>query len=84
MQYFNVFIILLSERRLSKVKGTNKKLTSKDMISVLQQTRDDYMSRLISSSAEQLSAFAPTEGDKEIAISYVEVIEQSFFILKFI
>ncbi|KAG8185870.1 hypothetical protein JTE90_004412 [Oedothorax gibbosus] len=60
------------ERRLSRVKGTNKAPTSKDMISVLQQARDDYMSRLISSSAEQLSAFAPTEGDRELTISYVE------------
>ncbi|GFX57945.1 hypothetical protein TNCV_3069121 [Trichonephila clavipes] len=60
------------ETRLSKVKGLNKNLTSKDMITVLQKARDDYMSRLISSSAEQLCAIDSLEGDKEVSVSYVE------------
>ncbi|GIX66732.1 hypothetical protein CDAR_431701 [Caerostris darwini] len=60
------------EARLSKVKGLNKNLTSKDMINVLQKARDDYMSRLISSSATELSIIDSCDGDKEVAVSYVE------------
>ncbi|CAL1268646.1 unnamed protein product, partial [Larinioides sclopetarius] len=59
------------ETRLSKVKGLNKNLTSKDMITVLQKARDDYMSHLISSSAGQLS-LDDYDGDKEVSVSYVE------------
>ncbi|GFT00197.1 hypothetical protein NPIL_392341 [Nephila pilipes] len=60
------------ETRLSKVKGLNKNLTSKDMITVLQKARDDHMNRLISSSVEQLSTIDSLEGDKEVSVSYVE------------
>ncbi|KAF8777903.1 coiled-coil domain-containing protein 32-like [Argiope bruennichi] len=59
------------ETRLSKVKGLNKSLTSKDMITVLQKAKDDYMSHLISSATGQLS-FDDCDGDKEVSVSYVE------------
>lgn len=54
------------------MKGLNKDLTSKEMISVLQNARDDIMGRLISSSANQLS-FSEDNADAEVSTSYIEV-----------
>ena len=59
------------ESRLSKVKGLNKDLTSKDMISVMQNARDDFMNHLISNSVNQLS-FSEDDVDKEVSTSYLE------------
>lgn len=54
------------------MKGLNKDLTSKEMISVLQNARDDIMGRLISSSVNQMS-FSEDNADVEVSTSYIEV-----------
>lgn len=59
------------ETRLSKVKGSEQNLTSKGMISVLQKARDDYMSRLMSSTNQMASL--SSDIDREVSVSYVEV-----------
>lgn len=59
------------ESKLTKVKGLNKDLTSKEMISVLQNARDDFMSHLISGSMNQMS-FSEDDVEKEVSTSYLE------------
>ncbi|XP_035217156.1 uncharacterized protein LOC118190538 [Stegodyphus dumicola] len=60
------------ESRLAKVKGSEKELTSKDMISVLQNARDDYMCHLISGSVNRLDVLSDIDPDKEVQLSYFE------------
>ncbi|XP_054718661.1 uncharacterized protein LOC129228053 [Uloborus diversus] len=60
------------ENRLTKVKGHNKELTSKDMLLILQKARDDSMLHLIGGSSNSFSSLSDCDVNKEVTVSYVE------------
>lgn len=59
------------DTRLSKLKGCNKELSSKDMVKTLQHAREDHMSHLICESSNNLR-FEDWDADREIATSYLQ------------
>ncbi|XP_015928664.2 coiled-coil domain-containing protein 32 [Parasteatoda tepidariorum] len=59
------------ENKLCKLKGSDKALSSKSMLMVLEKAKDDYLNRLMTSSSDNLTPF-DDDADKEVSVSYLE------------